>query len=71
MRYQYINKAYRESGSGHGILCDPVRRHDGKCVVGKGKQLVRFEDGTLCAVIQRCLRLDGREPLFGKKGEKS
>lgn len=40
-----------------GQPCDPVRRVDGKCIVGKGKALVRFADGDLCVVIRRRLRL--------------
>lgn len=37
--------------------CDPVRRADGRCVVGRSKQLVRFGDGRLVAVLRRRLRL--------------
>jgi hypothetical protein len=37
--------------------CDPVRRGDGKCVVGKSKQLVTFNDGTQFVVLRRRLRL--------------
>lgn len=56
-RYRYTNKAYIRSGAAHGIYCNPVRRKDGKCIAYGGKQLVRFEDGRLCIVIRRCLRL--------------
>jgi hypothetical protein len=61
MRYRYHNLAYLRSGAEHGELCDPVKRC-GKCIVGRGKQIVVFEDGTLVAVIRRCLRvmIDGR-----------
>lgn len=57
MRYRYHNLAYIESGSAHGEQCDPVFDDRGKCVVGKGKQIVLFEDGTRCAVLRRCLRV--------------
>ena len=40
-----------------GQPCDPVRRRDGRCIVGQGKALVRFADGTLCIVLRRRLRL--------------
>lgn len=40
-----------------GAPCDPVRRPDGKCVVGRGNQLVRFADGTERVVVRRRLRL--------------
>jgi hypothetical protein len=40
------------------MRCDPVLRDDGKCVVGKGKQIVIFEDGVRVAVIRRCLRVN-------------
>ena len=56
MRYCYHNRAYLNSGAPHGIRCDPVKR-DGRCVVGRGNQLVRFEDGQMAVVIRRCLRL--------------
>lgn len=56
MRYCYHNKMYLASGAAHGILADPVKR-GGKCVVGPGRQLVRFEDGTEAVVIRRALRL--------------
>ena len=57
MRYKYINKAYIGSGAPHGTKCDPVKRSDGKCIVGRGNQLVKFEDGENCVVIRRCLRV--------------
>ena len=58
IRYKYINVAYIRSGAEHGIECDPVLRDDGKCVVGKGKQIVVFEDGVRVVVIRRCLRIN-------------
>jgi len=55
-RYRYINKVYLRSGARHGVYCDPVKRN-GKCVVGRGNQLVKFPDGTLSVVVRRALRL--------------
>jgi hypothetical protein len=37
--------------------CDPVRRTDGRCIVGKSKQLVTFKDGSEIVVLRRRLRL--------------
>jgi hypothetical protein len=56
MRYRYINKAYIKSGAAHGVDCDPVITN-GKCVVGRGNQLVIFENGTRAIVVRRCLRV--------------
>lgn len=60
-RYTYYNKLYAAFGSKHGILCNPVRRDDGKCVVGRGSQLVDFEDGERAVVIRRCLRVNKKQ----------
>jgi hypothetical protein len=61
MRYVYLGGPMTDP---HyvGQLCDPVRRADGKVIVGSGKgvprnQLVRFEDGTEVVVLGRRLRL--------------
>lgn len=40
-----------------GQACDPVRRADGKCVVGRSMQVVRFADGTVMGVLRRRLRV--------------
>lgn len=40
-----------------GMLCDPVRRPDGKCLVAGGKAAVRDVNGTLWIVLRRRLRL--------------
>jgi hypothetical protein len=40
-----------------GADCDPVRRADGKCIVGGSKQLVRFADGEEHVVLRRRLRV--------------
>jgi hypothetical protein len=44
-------------GAPHGFRADPVRRPNGKCVVGPRHALVIFEDGETVVVIRRCLRL--------------
>ncbi len=59
-RYCYHDTLYLESGAGHGVLCNPVRYEDGRCVAHGGKQLVVFEDGAVCAVVRRSLRLRAR-----------
>jgi len=56
-RYTYHNKLYFAMGGEHGLLCNPVRDARGKCIVGRGSQLVDFKDGNRCVVIRRCLRL--------------
>lgn len=56
MRYCYHNRAYIASGATHGIFADPIKRA-GKCVVGRGNQLVKFQDGVTCVVVGRALRL--------------
>lgn len=55
-RYCYHNRAYISSGAAHGIYCDPVKRN-GKCILGRGNQLVKFENGVICTVVRRALRL--------------
>ena len=56
MRYVYLGDKLTRSEL-RGQPCDPVRRPDGRCIVGQGKALVRFEDGTLAIVLRRRLRL--------------
>jgi hypothetical protein len=63
-RYCYHNLAYLRSGAAHGIYCEPVIRA-GKCIVGRGKQLVCFEDGAECIVVRRCLRLREKCKVHG------
>ena len=61
MRYIYLGDRLTD----HRLVgqpCDPIRRADGRVVVGSGNrvprnQLVRFEDGTLAVVLGRRLRL--------------
>lgn len=60
MRYRYVNRLYAAHGAHHGLQCDPVRRLDGRCLVGPRHAVVRFADGVEAVVIRRCLRLAGR-----------
>jgi hypothetical protein len=57
MRYCYHNRAYRNAGTPHGILCDPVRDEQGRCILSSRAQLVTFETGVTAVVIRRALRL--------------
>jgi hypothetical protein len=43
-----------------GLECDPIRRADGKCLVGRKprNQAVRFENGREAVVLARRLRLN-------------
>jgi len=59
MRYCYHNRAYVASGARHGIFCNPIK-FNGKCVVGRGNQLVKFENGQISVVVRRCLRLKSK-----------
>ena len=43
-RYTYLGDRLSDP-SVRGALCDPVKRVDGKIVVGRGKALVGFSDG--------------------------
>lgn len=61
MRYVYLGDRLTDPRL-VGQPCDPIRRADGRVVVGSGKgtprnQLVRFADGTLAVVLGRRLRL--------------
>lgn len=56
MRYTYLGDSLTASTL-IGQPCDPVRRADGRCVVGRGKALVRFGDGRSVVVLRRRLRL--------------
>jgi hypothetical protein len=55
MRYVYLGDAHTAPEL-HGQPCDPVRRADGKCIVGGSKQLVVFEGGLEHVVMRRRLR---------------
>jgi hypothetical protein len=62
MRYVYLGDRMTDHRL-VGEQCDPVRRRDGKCVVGGSKQLVVFADGERTIVIRRRLRvLDAGRP---------
>lgn len=56
MRYIYLGDRLTAAQL-KGQSCDPVRRPDGKCIVGRGAQLVRFADGLERVVIRRRLRV--------------
>ena len=60
MRYVYLGDRLT-CPTLKGQPCDPVRRADGKCVVGRGSQLVRFADGVQRIVIRRRLRVVERD----------
>lgn len=64
-RYCYHNRAYHAAGAHHGVLCNPVKR-GGRCIVGRGNQLVDFEDGTRAVVIRRALRLVSKCEVHGQ-----
>jgi hypothetical protein len=56
MRYIYLGDRLTDAAlKGRG--CDPVRRSDGKCVVGRSKQLVEFDEGKHVVVLRRRLRV--------------
>ena len=56
MRYVYLGDRLTDPTL-KGQPCDPVRRADGKCIVGRGAQLVRFPDGVARVVVRRRLRV--------------
>ena len=58
MRYLYLGTRQSDPRL-RGQPCDPVRRPDGKCIVGRGNQLVRFADGRRVVVVRRRLRVAG------------
>ena len=59
-RYTYLGDCMTDPAL-VGAPCDPVRRADGKCIVGGSKQLVRFATGVEHVVLRRRLRLNLRE----------
>ena len=67
MRYIYLGDRLTDP-SLVNAACDPVRRRDGKCIVGKSKQLVRFGDGRAVVVLRRRLRKPRRQPPDGQSG---
>lgn len=56
MRYVYLGDRATDP-SLKNQPCEPVRRADGKCIRGRGSQLVRFADGLARVVIARRLRV--------------
>lgn len=56
MRYIYLGDRMTDPQL-KGKRCDPVRRPDGKCICGRGAQLVVFEDGVSRVVVRRMLRV--------------
>lgn len=62
MRYVYLGDRLTDPRY-QGQPCDPVRRTDGRVIVGTGKgtprnQLVQFADGQPVVVLGRRLRLN-------------
>ena len=56
-RYRYLGDRLTDAAL-VGRQCEPVRRPDGKCVVGRGAGLVTFEGETVPrVVIRRRLRV--------------
>jgi len=70
-RYCYHDEVYVESGAGHGLLCNPVKHDDGRCVAHGDKQLVVFADGAVCAVVRRGLRLRARCDEHGSRPDEA
>lgn len=61
MRYVYLGDKLTRPDL-KGAPCDPVRRQDGRCVVGRGKQLVEFPGGYRAIVLRRRLRVVNPTP---------
>lgn len=59
MRYTYLGDKVTRDGL-RGLQCDPVRRADGKCVVGRrmASALVVDATGELYVVARRRLRVN-------------
>lgn len=58
-RYTYLGDRFTDD-RWRGQPCDPVRRTDGKCIVGRSNGLVRFPCGTEVIVNRRMLRLNDK-----------
>lgn len=56
MRYTYLGDRMTAPEL-VGAACDPVRRDDGRCIVGGSKQLVVFAGGRQHVVLRRRLRI--------------
>ncbi len=61
MRYTYLGDKLTRPDL-RGVQCDPVRRPDGKCIVGKklATALVQLSSAERIVVLRRRLRLNGR-----------
>ena len=60
MRYRYLGDRWTDPAL-VGAPCNPIRRPDGKCIVGGGKMLVAFADGRQAIVLRRRLRVEQRD----------
>jgi hypothetical protein len=57
MRYYYLGDRFTDPTL-IDAYCDPIRRDDGKCIIGRNAtQLVRFAGGREVIVLRRRLRL--------------
>ena len=63
-RYRYLGDRLTDP-RWRGRLCNPVRRADGKCIVGRsmGSALVEMDTGEVLVVNRRCLRLLSKEAV--------
>lgn len=61
MRYTYLGDKLTRPEL-RGVQCDPVRRPDGKCIVGKklATALVQLSSSERVNVLRRRLRLNGK-----------
>lgn len=62
VRYIYLGDRHTRPEL-RGVACDPVRRDDGRCIVGKrlASAMVVLDDGTRHVVARRRLRLASKE----------
>ena len=62
MRYTYLGDCQTRADL-RGVQCDPVKRADGKCIVGRrmGTALVQTANGERHVVLRRRLRLNSKE----------
>src|SRR4051794_36277357 len=62
MTYRYLGDGMTDPAL-RGARCEAVRRHDGKCIRGRGNMLVAFDDGRPVVVLARYLRKIQNEPM--------
>lgn len=62
MRYTYLGDKLTDEKL-KGMQCDPIRRGDGKCIIGRTprNQLVVDANGQKYVVLARRLRLNNKE----------